>query len=270
MKLIKIIVLLLFSPMIIKLIIYNDIKKQIFVKSSNNNKEIKGCKNYSILLIYIYFIFIDLSSRKKIKKPKISIVIPAYNSEKLLGKCIESDLNQTLKEIEIIVIDDLSTDNTKFIIKKYHKKDSKVIGIFSKKNRGAGYSRNLGIEKASGEFVGFIDSDDFVDKEFYENLYLNSKDKDIVHGIRVVHNFKKFFSKSRKNPYGCIIPSIIRINFLKKNNIRFPTFKGKGEDSTFKAKLYKNKPRVALVRDNGIYYHYAKRGGSLSHYIKKE
>jgi len=55
-----------------------------------------------------------------------------------------------------------------------------------------------------------------------------------------------------------------------KNNIRFPTFKGKGEDSRFKSILYKNKPRVALVRDNGIYYHYVKREGSLSRYIKKE
>jgi len=208
--------------------------------------------------------------RKKIKKPKISIIIPAYNSEKLIGKCIESALNQTLKEIEIIVIDDLSNDNTKSIIEKYDKKESKVIGIYSKKNRGAGYSRNLGIEKASGEFIGFIDSDDFVDPEFYEYLYLNSKDKDIVHGIRVIHNFNNFYIKSRIKPYGCIIPSIIRLNFLKKNNIRFPTFKGQGEDSTFKAYLYKNKPKVARLGDNGIYYHYVKREGSTSHYIKKK
>jgi len=211
-----------------------------------------------------------LNEKKKIKKPKISIIIPAYNSEKLLGKCIESALNQTLKEIEIIVIDDLSTDNTKSIIKKYDKRYSKVIGIYSKKNRGAGYSRNLGIEIASGEFVGFIDSDDFVDPEFYEYLYLNSKDKDIVHGIRVIHNFGNFYSKSRAKPYGCIVPSIIRINFLMKNNIRFPTIRGIGEDSTFRAILYKNKPRVARLRDKGIYYHYVKREGSTSHYIKKE
>lgn len=208
--------------------------------------------------------------QKKIKKPKISIVIPAYNSEKLLGRCIESAMNQTLKEIEIIVIDDLSTDNTKSVIEKYSKKEGKIIGIYSKENRGAGYSRNLGIENASGEFVGFIDSDDFVDPEFYEYLYLNSKDKDIVHGIRVIHNFEKFYRKSRKKPYGCIIPSIIRINFLMKNNIRFPTNKGRGEDSTFKANLYKNKPRIARLLDNGIYYHYVKREGSTSHYIKKK
>lgn len=208
--------------------------------------------------------------QKKIKKPKISIVIPAYNSEKLLGRCIESALNQTLKEIEIIIIDDLSTDNTKSIIEKYAKKDSKVIGIYSKQNRGAGYSRNLGIENASGEFVGFIDSDDFVDKEFYEYLYLNSKHKDIVHGIRVIHNFQNSYRKSRTKPYGCIIPAIIRKNFLLKNNLRFPTVKGRGEDSTFKANLYKNRPRVAKLRDNGIYYHYVKREGSTSHYIKKE
>jgi glycosyltransferase involved in cell wall biosynthesis len=208
--------------------------------------------------------------QKKIKKPKISIVIPAFNSEKLLGRCIESALNQTLKEIEIIVIDDFSTDNTKSIIEKYAKKNSKVIGIYSKENRGAGYSRNLGIENASGEFVGFIDSDDFVDQEYYEYLYLNSKDKDIVHGIRVIHNFEISYRKIRTRPYGCIIPAIIRINFLIKNNLKFPTFKGRHEDSIFKLNLYKKKPRVEKVRDNGIYYHYVKREGSLSHYIKKE
>ena len=148
------------------------------------------------------------------KKPKVSVVIPTYNSEKFIEKCIESVLNQTLKEIEVIVIDDNSIDSTKSIIVNYTKKDRRIKCIFSEKNRGTSYSRNLGIKVSSGKFIGFIDSDDFVDQGWYEYLYNNSKDKDIVHGVRVIHNFQKSFNKSRARPYGCIIPSIIRKSFL--------------------------------------------------------
>lgn len=162
-------------------------------------------------------------------------------------------LNQTLKEIELIVIDDASKDSTKNIIENYTKGDLRVLGIYSKKNRGSGYSRNVGIEKASGEFVGFIDSDDFVDLKWYEYLYNNSKNNDIVHGIRVIHNFHNYFNKSRKKPYGCIIPSIIRKSFIIKNNLKFLTSKNRGEDSTFKRNLMKNKPRVINLPDKGIY-----------------
>jgi len=208
--------------------------------------------------------------REETYKPKVSIIIPAYNSEKLIGRCIESALNQTLKEIEVIVIDDLSQDSTKSIIESYAKKDSRVIGIYSKENHGAGYSRNVGIDRASGEFIGFIDSDDYVDPGWFEYLYSNSKDLDNVHGIRVIHDFGKRFRISKVRPYGCIIPSIIRKSFLIEKGLRFPESRDAGEDTLFNVKLRESKPRKKRSPDNGIYYHYVKREGSLSGYINKK
>lgn len=110
---------------------------------------------------------------------KVSIVVPIYNVANYLTKCIDSLLSQTLKEIEIILINDGSTDNSKKIIKSY--KDSRIVFI-DKQNSGIGSTRNLGIERAKGEYISFIDSDDYVSKYFCEKMYQKAiKDKcDVV------------------------------------------------------------------------------------------
>lgn len=110
---------------------------------------------------------------------KVSIIVPVYNSAKYLSMCIESLINQTLKDIEIILINDGSTDESESIIKKYKDKRIKYI---SKKNEGIGKTRNLGIEIASGEYLAFIDSDDYIESNFCEVMYNKAiKDKcDIV------------------------------------------------------------------------------------------
>lgn len=99
---------------------------------------------------------------------KISIIVPVYNTAKYLNKCIKSLLNQTLEDIEIILINDGSTDESDTIIKKYKDKRIKYI---HKKNKGIGKTRNLGIESANGEFLSFIDSDDYVEPDFCEKMY---------------------------------------------------------------------------------------------------
>jgi len=210
------------------------------------------------------------NKEEKNKRPKVSVIIPAYNSEKFIRRCIESAINQTLKDIEIILIDDNSKDTTNSIIDEYSKKDNRIISIFLKENKGAGYSRNKGIEKATGKFIGFIDSDDFVDLKWFEYLYEYSKEADIIHGVRVIYNFENKYRKSKEKPYGCIIPSIIRRSFLTKYNLKFPELKRKGEDSRFRRHLYEKKPRIVNLPDKGIYYHYVKREGSLSGYINKK
>lgn len=105
------------------------------------------------------------------KMVKVSVIVPAYNAEPYLDKCLESLVTQTLKDIEIIIINDGSSDKTATIIEKYKKKYKQIIFINNKKNMGIGKSRNLGIEKASGKYIGFLDSDDYVAKETYENYY---------------------------------------------------------------------------------------------------
>jgi len=210
---------------------------------------------------------IKTKEEKKDKKfdIKVSVIIPTYNSEELIGRCIESALNQTLKEIEILIVDDCSKDSTRSIIDEYKKKDKRIKSIFKEKNSGVGISRNLALEKAIGEFIGFLDADDYVDPGWYQYLYDNSKNMDIIRGIRVIHEFSDTYRKSRLKPYGCIVPSIIRKSFLDKYNIRFPKIR-KFEDSHFNYIVKSKNPRTNLLPDNGIYYHYVKREGSLSNY----
>ena len=100
--------------------------------------------------------------------PDISIIVPIYNAEKYINKCIDSLLNQTKKEIEFILVNDGSTDGTENIIKKY--KD-KRIKYFKNKNQGIGKTRNFGIEKASGKYIMFLDSDDYLENTACEDLY---------------------------------------------------------------------------------------------------
>lgn len=102
-------------------------------------------------------------------KPKLTVIVSVYNTEKYVEKCIESILNQTYENIELIIIDDGSKDKSLSILQKY-KKNKNVILIENKENKGLSYSRNLGMRKSSGDYLGFIDSDDYIEPDFYNNL----------------------------------------------------------------------------------------------------
>ena len=110
--------------------------------------------------------------------PKVSVIITIYNSEKYLSDCLNSIINQTLKEIEIICINDGSTDNSLQILNYYKKKDNRII-IFNQKNKGVNSARNLGLKKAKGEFILFFDSDDLLITEALEKLYNLGKYKNL-------------------------------------------------------------------------------------------
>lgn len=102
---------------------------------------------------------------------KLSVIVPVYNTEKYLGNCIESILNQTQKDIEIILIDDSSTDKSLDIISAYQEKNPKTIRVLqTQKNSGPATARNLGLEIATGEYIGFVDSDDFITPVMYEEM----------------------------------------------------------------------------------------------------
>ena len=114
-------------------------------------------------------------------RPLISVVIPIYNVEKYLEQCLDSVINQTYKNIEIICVNDCSTDNSAIILEKYAKLDSRIVIVNNKKNIGLGLSRNEGIKIANGEFIHCLDSDDWIELNAYEICVnvLNSTDKDI-------------------------------------------------------------------------------------------
>ncbi|ULO01692.1 glycosyltransferase, family 2 [Campylobacter sp. RM5004] len=111
--------------------------------------------------------------------PKVSVIIPVYNTEKYLKECLDSVINQSLKEIEIICVDDGSTDNSLEILKEYAAKDNRIT-VLAQENLYAGVARNAGMMVASGEYYHFLDSDDFVEDNIYEKCVENNKNYDII------------------------------------------------------------------------------------------
>jgi glycosyltransferase involved in cell wall biosynthesis len=114
---------------------------------------------------------------------KISIIIPAYNTDKYLSECIESVINQTLEDIEIICVNDGSTDGSLAILKNYASIDNRII-IINNENKGYGHSLNVGLDSAKGDYIGVVESDDFIRPNMYEELYniAQESDAEIVKG----------------------------------------------------------------------------------------
>ena len=114
-------------------------------------------------------------------RPIISIIVPIYNVESYLERCIESILNQSFKEFELILVNDGSTDSCKDICNEYKKRDSRIV-VVNKKNEGVSSARNLGLDLAKGEYIGFIDPDDFINKDMYKILFdtIQANNSDMV------------------------------------------------------------------------------------------
>lgn len=124
---------------------------------------------------------------------KISIIVPVYNVDKYLRKCMNSLINQTLKDIEIICINDGSTDNSLKILEEYKSKDTRII-LLDQENSGQSIARNKGMEIATGEYIGFVDPDDWIDLDYYEKLYnsaIHSNSEIATAGIVRVTGIKK-------------------------------------------------------------------------------
>lgn len=213
--------------------------------------------------------------------PKVSVVIPVYNVEKYLARCIESVVDQTLKDIEIIIVNDGSTDDSPLIMKEYAGKDSRI-KIIDKPNTGYGNSMNIGIASAAGEYIGIVESDDFIKKNMYESLYKLSKGGtvDLVKGNFfdyydyddkppvVIINKERDMIADTKEPFvlrddpqiswghPSVWSAIYRREFLQKNNIVFKEAKGGGwVDNPF---FYETlcKAESIMWTKKGYYYYY--------------
>lgn len=126
------------------------------------------------------------------KKNKISVIVPVYNVEKYLDKCLDSLVNQTYDNMEIIVVNDCSPDDSEKIIKKYMRKYSNVVYLKNAENSGLSFSRNAGLDKATGDYIGFIDSDDYVSYNYFESLIntiISEKSDVVVCDMNVVNEF---------------------------------------------------------------------------------
>lgn len=152
---------------------------------------------------------------------KFSIIVPVYNVERYLSRCIESLINQTYSNIEILLIDDGSSDQSPEICDEYSKKYGNIV-VYHKKNGGLSDARNYGLERASGEYILFVDSDDYINKDSCQSFYsyLKEHDKhriDIVSGniVRLEESKKKYemFNQSIKISDGA---TFLKTQLLKK------------------------------------------------------
>ncbi|MBR1825091.1 MAG: glycosyltransferase [Alphaproteobacteria bacterium] len=148
---------------------------------------------------------------------KISIIVPVYNVEKYLGKCIESLIAQTMHDIEIICINDGSTDDSSLILQNFAAKDKRII-IIDKENEGPGIARNIGIQKAQGEYIGFVDPDDWVKEDMYEKLYTQAKklDSDIV-----ICDYVRYEDWNEKIVPHCFFQKAVK--YIKSEPINIPS-----------------------------------------------
>jgi len=167
---------------------------------------------------------------------KISVIIPVYNTGKYLAECLDSVINQTFKDIEIICINDGSTDNSLSVLKRYAKKD-KRIKVIIQINKGLSAVRNRGIEEAQGEYISFIDSDDVIDKDYYKvliNLMKKHHADIVMAGMKIVNGdnvsdnttpncvTNNLQEKISYLPNGSCCDKLFKISLFKDNKLTFP------------------------------------------------
>ena len=128
----------------------------------------------------------------------ITIIVPIYNVEQYLPKCIDSIINQTYQNLEIILVDDCSTDGTYKILEDYAKKDNRIKLIRNEKNLQNAETRNVGIRVATGKYLYFIDSDDWIDSDYIENMVeaAEKSEADVVMNLGVYHYYNKLRVKN--------------------------------------------------------------------------
>lgn len=203
---------------------------------------------------------------------KVSVIVPVYNVEKYLKRCLDSLIGQTLNDIDIICINDGSKDSSLQILEEYAQKDSRIV-IYNQENSGLSVARNTGLEHASGEYIGFVDSDDWVDLDFYEKLYNSAKKNDadiaVADFIREHPNKKpKRLNIKEEKIYitpedkfmickvhreGCVWNKIYRTEFIRSIDLKFvPKMYYEDRDFTVRSLYFSKK----LVTTPNTYYRY--------------
>lgn len=222
-------------------------------------------------------------------RPKVSIIVPVYNCEEYLDEAIESLLKQTLKEIEVIIVNDGSTDNSLSIANKYKNLDERV-KIISQVNQGVSVARNMGIEATQGEYIGFIDGDDWIEFDMYKTLYdvaiKNNLDlvisdfeqelegKKIINKLDITANsivnkeciinsiLPQFLQHEKLNT---VCNKLFKRELIQRFNIRFPKGVALGEDGFFNINYFSNVKSLMYIDYCG--YHYREVEGSATRNI---
>ena len=205
---------------------------------------------------------------------KVSIIMTAYNVEEYIRKCLDSLVEQKLKDIEIIVVNDCSPDDSQQIIDEFAKKDNRIKIVNHKVNRGLAEARNSGLKIAKGEFVGFVDSDDWIDKNMFEKMYNKAKrtGADIVEcnihyirdGVEVDGGdeaprirdrkdlIRRYITNDRAMLRNCW-NKIYSSSLLKKNKIVFPLMRN-AQDGFFNLKAIYYSNKISYINEKLYYY----------------
>lgn len=209
----------------------------------------------------------------------VSVLIPAYNAEKTINRCIESILHQTYENIEVIIVNDGSTDNTLSVLSNYAKKDRRI-AIYNQKNRGVSATRNVCLKNAHGDYVLYVDADDWIEANMIQQMLELMKDADIVfcesdhaetsEQVESVDNVKIEYWDQKTQLYefmkhkrmtGMLWNKLIRRSLTE--DVWFNEKTGYGEDAEFLWKILKKSGKMVVT--NEILYHHVLEDTSISH-----
>lgn len=209
----------------------------------------------------------------KDEMPKVSVIVPVYNVESYLIRCLDSLVNQTLSDIEIIAVNDGSTDNSGELLRIYEKKYNDKIKVYDKENGGLSDARNYGMKYATGEYIAFLDSDDYVEPDIYEKMYNKAveENSDMVEcdfiweypNKKVIDTGVIYNNKKDMITYARVVAwnKLIRRELIAKANVLYP--KGlRYEDIEFFYKMVPYYNKVSFVKEPLI--HYVQRNSSIS------
>ena len=224
-------------------------------------------------------------------KPQISIIIPVYNTELFLKSCINSLINQSFENCEFIFVDDGSTDESCNLIKSYKKNDNRI-KLVMQKNKGVSSARNTGILNSNGKYIGFVDSDDYIDSDMYDILYreIQKEDSDVI-----ISNFEEELNRTKNiKTYNLIKNKVMDKTYIQNNilsffikddslntvcnklykksiideyNIRFPKGLPLGEDGIFNMIYFSKCSSCKYIDYTG--YHYREVHGSATRNLHK-
>lgn len=229
------------------------------------------------------------------KSPSLSIIVPIYNAESTLDRCLSFLLNQSYKNLEVICVDDCSTDTSRNIIMEYQTKyPSKILCVKTEERLGPGGARNLGISSSHGQYIGFVDSDDWPDSSLFAVVmrHMLQKEADIaVFGVKdefeapansktrykyydfniIEHHFALRLLTRINNNDSFISPmvcqKVYKRSFLERNNIVFHA-SSYFEDDLFTFQCFLHESKTILIPD--VYYHYYQRPDSITHSFSKK
>lgn len=210
-------------------------------------------------------------------EPKVSIILPVYNADKYLERCIDSIIRQTYKNLEIIAIDDGSVDNSYYILENYANKYPHIMRVYKQQNMGVSNTRNKAIQLATGEYIMFIDNDDFFDKDYVMTFVncINKNNLDVVIGGyrrpdskgNVVENIRLVDTPYSRYKIVAAWAKIYRLDYIKNNKIEF-LVSNIGEDIFFTIQAVNLTKKIKVIDYVGYNWFYNKKSVSLTKHKK--